>query len=223
MQVSRRQAMALAGLGTANLLGSPTVAQSRQKVVMGQPSEGFIYLPIYVARTKGFFEEEGLNAEVITFSKGGAEALAAVLGGQSDIYVGSPSVQLRAQEKRQPVQSFRSGSDAVWIGSRAFSRRGEEDRSCEFEGPEGEGSRLEGHDHRGGGSWKPYGSDGPAHRRIRRPESGPGYDHHANRGRKQHAGRIRTETDRWIRVVRADVDHGNSAVRRCHAVRLRPG
>jgi NitT/TauT family transport system substrate-binding protein len=118
MQVSRRQAIAIAGLGTASLIGAPAIAQSRQKVVMGQPSEGFIYLPIYVARTKGFFEQEGLDAEVITFSKGGAEALAAVLGGQSDIYVGSPSVQLRAQEKRQPVQSFAAvqtqfGSDLV--------------------------------------------------------------------------------------------------------------
>jgi NitT/TauT family transport system substrate-binding protein len=118
MQVSRRQAIAIAGLGATSLIGAPAIAQSRQKVVMGQPSEGFIYLPIYVARTKGFFEQEGLDAEVITFSKGGAEALAAVLGGQSDIYVGSPSVQLRAQEKRQPVQSFAAvqtqfGSDLV--------------------------------------------------------------------------------------------------------------
>lgn len=118
MQVSRRQAFAIAGLGAANMLCAPAIAQSRQKIVLGQPSEGFIYLPIYVARTKGFFEREGLDAEVITFSKGGAEALAAVLGGQSDIYVGSPSVQLRAQEKRQPVQSFAAiqtqfGSDLV--------------------------------------------------------------------------------------------------------------
>jgi NitT/TauT family transport system substrate-binding protein len=118
MHVSRRQAIAIAGFGAASILGSPAIAQSRQKVVIGQPSEGFIYLPIYVARTKGFFEQEGLDAEVITFSKGGSEALAAVLGGQSQIYVGSPSVQLRAQEKKQPVQSFAAvqtqfGSDLV--------------------------------------------------------------------------------------------------------------
>lgn len=118
MQFSRRQAIALAGLGATGFLASPAIAQSRQKVILGQPSEGFIYLPIYVARTKGFFEQEGLDAEVITFSKGGAEALAAVLGGQSQIYVGSPGVQLRAQEKKQPVQTFAAvqtqfGSDLV--------------------------------------------------------------------------------------------------------------
>jgi NitT/TauT family transport system substrate-binding protein len=61
MQVSRRKAIAIAGLGAASLIGAPAIAQSRQKVVMGQPSEGFIYLPIYVARTKGFFEQEGLD------------------------------------------------------------------------------------------------------------------------------------------------------------------
>jgi NitT/TauT family transport system substrate-binding protein len=86
--------------------------------VLGQPSEGFIYIPIYVARTKGFFEQESLDAEVITFSKGGVEALAAVLGGQSDIYIGSPTVQLRAQEKGQSLKSFAAvqtqfGSDLV--------------------------------------------------------------------------------------------------------------
>jgi NitT/TauT family transport system substrate-binding protein len=118
MQFSRRQAIALAGLGATGFLASPAIAQSRQKVILGQPSEGFIYLPIYVARTEGFFEQEGLDAEVITFSKGGAEALAAVLGGQSQIYVGSPGVQLRAQEKKQPVQTFAAvqtqfGSDLV--------------------------------------------------------------------------------------------------------------
>lgn len=52
MQFSRRQAIALAGLGATGFLASPAIAQSRQKVILGQPSEGFIYLPIYVARTK---------------------------------------------------------------------------------------------------------------------------------------------------------------------------
>ncbi|MFH1556236.1 MAG: ABC transporter substrate-binding protein [Pseudomonadota bacterium] len=120
MQVTRRQAITITGAVMANILNIPSLAmaQARQKVILGQPSEGFIYLPIYVARTRGFFEKEGLDAEVITFSKGGAEAMAAVLAGQSDIYVGSPTVQLRAQEKGQPVKSFAAvqtqfGSDLV--------------------------------------------------------------------------------------------------------------
>ncbi|WP_045011191.1 ABC transporter substrate-binding protein [Bradyrhizobium sp. LTSP849] len=118
MPVTRRKAIAITSAGVAGILGAPVIAQSKQKVVLGQPSEGFIYIPIYVARTKGFFEQESLDAEVITFSKGGAEALAAVLGGQSDIYVGSPTVQLRAQEKGQLLKSFAAvqtqfGSDLV--------------------------------------------------------------------------------------------------------------
>ncbi|MEP9350415.1 ABC transporter substrate-binding protein [Xanthobacter sp. KR7-225] len=128
MRISRRQTLALGVGAMASLAGAlrkPAFAQgSGQKVVIGQPSEGFIYLPLYVARAKGYFTQNGLDAEFIVFQKGGAEAMAAVLGGQSDIYVGNPGIQLRAQEKGQAVTSFAAvetqfGSDLVISGEAA--------------------------------------------------------------------------------------------------------
>lgn len=121
MSLSRRQVIAIgaASLTTIATGSSAAIAQAaRPHVILGQPSEGFIYLPLYVARKLGYFADEGLDAEVIVFQKGGAEALAAVLGGQADIYVGNPGIQLRAQEKAQPVKSFATvqsqfGSDLV--------------------------------------------------------------------------------------------------------------
>lgn len=132
MRVSRRDTLSLGLGGVAAMIGAfpaPSLAQSpASRVVIGQPSEGFIYLPIYVARKRGFFAEEGLDAEVVVFQKGGAEALTAVLGGQSHIYVGNPGIQLRAQEKGQAVKSFAAvqsqfGSDLV-ISADAASRTG---------------------------------------------------------------------------------------------------
>jgi NitT/TauT family transport system substrate-binding protein len=124
MDFSRRDMIAIGAAGLASIATgrSAAIAQAmRSHVVLGQPSEGFIYLPLYVARKLGYFLDEGLDAEVIVFQKGGAEALAAVLGGQADIYVGNPGIQLRAQEKGQPVKSFAAvqsqfGSDLVVSG-----------------------------------------------------------------------------------------------------------
>ena len=131
MDVSRRDVMAIgaAGLTTIATGRSAAIAQAaRSHVVLGQPSEGFIYLPLYIARKLGYFADEGLDAEIIVFQKGGAEALAAILGGQADIYVGNPGIQLRAQEKGQAVKSFAAvqsqfGSDLV-VSAEVASRTG---------------------------------------------------------------------------------------------------
>ncbi|MFG1461608.1 ABC transporter substrate-binding protein [Xanthobacter sp. DSM 24535] len=107
---TRRSILALATGGmAAAALAAPAIGKSSgNRVLLGQPSSGFIYLPLYAARKLGYFEEEGLEAEFIVFQKGGAEAMAALIGGQSDIYIGSPGVQLRAQEKGQAIKSFAS-------------------------------------------------------------------------------------------------------------------
>lgn len=81
-------------------------AQDLTKVTLAFPSEGFLYVPIYVAQKQGYFAEEGLNVEVIVFQKGGSAALTAVLGRDADAYVGLPAVAVRARSKGQNVQAF---------------------------------------------------------------------------------------------------------------------
>lgn len=67
-----------------------------------------LYAPVYVADTMGFFKQQGLESEIVHFKAGGSAALAAVLGGNVDIYVGAASSALRAVDK---------GTDAVVIAS----------------------------------------------------------------------------------------------------------
>ncbi|MDX3968629.1 MAG: ABC transporter substrate-binding protein [Bradyrhizobium sp.] len=128
MKLTRRRALAFAAGTLAFPLSSPAIAQTRRKVVLGQPSEGFIYMALYIARRLDFFAEEKIDAEVVVFQRGGAEALAALMGGQADIYVGNPGLQLRAQEKGMPIRSFGAvqtqfGTDLV-ISAEAAARVG---------------------------------------------------------------------------------------------------
>lgn len=95
--------IAIVGLGAG--LTSPAHAQ--QKVRFAQPSDGFLYLPIYVARQKGYFKQEGIDPDVSVF-KGGAASLTAVLSGDSDIYIGVPAIGMKAADKGQQVRMFAS-------------------------------------------------------------------------------------------------------------------
>lgn len=81
--------------------------KAEQVVRFAQPSDGFLYLPVYVAREKGYFKEEGINADVSVF-KGGAASLTAVLSGDSDIYIGVPAIGMKAADKGQDVRMFAS-------------------------------------------------------------------------------------------------------------------
>ena len=71
----------------------PAHAADRVNVVMS--SFGFLYLPVLTAEQLGYFDQEGIDA-AITATQGGSKALAAVTGGDADIYVGATSSALRA-------------------------------------------------------------------------------------------------------------------------------
>ncbi len=103
-------------------------ADGQLKIKLAFPSEGFLYVPLYVAQSQGYFAEEGLDVEVIVFQKGGAAALTAVLGDDADVYVGLPAVAVRARSKGQKVQAFAAvqtqfGSTVV-IGGQAAASAG---------------------------------------------------------------------------------------------------
>ncbi|WP_323149019.1 ABC transporter substrate-binding protein [Pseudomonas oryzihabitans] len=90
------------------LCGFTAQAAQLTNVKLAFPSEGFLYVPIYVAQKLGYFAEEGLDIEIIVFQKGGSAALTAVLGRDADAYVGLPAVAIRARSKGQNVQAFAS-------------------------------------------------------------------------------------------------------------------
>lgn len=82
-------------LGTAGL-ASPDRAEAADRVNFAMPSVGMLYLPVYVADVMGYFEEQDIDAQLQVFRAGGGTAMAAVLGGDMDVYIGSTSAALRA-------------------------------------------------------------------------------------------------------------------------------
>lgn len=88
----------------------PSMAQSN-KIVIGH-TRSLIYIPSYVAVAKGYFKDEGLNAE-ITFFRGGAQALAAVVSRDAHIYVGVPSTAMQAVAKGLDVTVYGAQMDQL--------------------------------------------------------------------------------------------------------------
>ena len=63
----RRAFMSLAALTPLALRAAAARAEEPSRITIAQPSEGFLYLPIYAARGLGCFRDEGLEVEVTVF------------------------------------------------------------------------------------------------------------------------------------------------------------
>ncbi|HZR97374.1 MAG TPA: ABC transporter substrate-binding protein [Chloroflexota bacterium] len=91
-----------AGLPAANGLppGAPAATvPERKKLTIGVGGqELFIYLPATLARQLGYFEQAGLDVEIVNF-QGGGKALEALVGGGIDAVVGFYDHTIQAQPK----------------------------------------------------------------------------------------------------------------------------
>jgi NitT/TauT family transport system substrate-binding protein len=80
----------LAALLVGAAIGLPLQAQAQDKpLLVAEPGHGVASLPFYVAMTKGYFAEEGLNVKILTTDGGGAHTNA-VLSGQAFAFIGGP-------------------------------------------------------------------------------------------------------------------------------------
>lgn len=89
----KKGAAAMAVVGS---LAIAAPAQANDTVNFAMPSIGMLYLPVYVADEMGYFTDAGIDANLQVFKAGGGTAMAAVLGGDMDVYIGSTSAALRA-------------------------------------------------------------------------------------------------------------------------------
>lgn len=62
----------------------------------------FYYLPLTIAERKGYFKDEGLDAQIVDFP-GGAKALQAMVGGSADVVSGAYEHTINMQAKGQPI------------------------------------------------------------------------------------------------------------------------
>ncbi|MCD7032629.1 ABC transporter substrate-binding protein [Metabacillus sp. GX 13764] len=114
----------LAGLSLLLLLVFPLSACTQntvQKVRVAEVTHSIFYAPLYVALSKGFFKEEGLDVELTT-TWGGDKTMTALLTNGTDVaLVGSEtSIYVKNQGSKDPAINFAqlTQSDGTFLFSR---------------------------------------------------------------------------------------------------------
>lgn len=99
MKLAAVTAVALAFAGVSAQAAEP----EKTEVTLGVGGKSALYyLPLTVAEKKGFFEEEGINVEILDF-KGGSKSLQALMGGSVDMVTGAYEHTIRMQAKGQDL------------------------------------------------------------------------------------------------------------------------
>jgi len=81
------------------LLGTPQ--KKNTDITISQVGDFVLYLPLYVAQDKGFFQEQGLNVTIVS-SGGDDKAFASVISGQAQFAQGDPVFVAISKEKGGP-------------------------------------------------------------------------------------------------------------------------
>jgi NitT/TauT family transport system substrate-binding protein len=104
----RRDLLAAAGGSIVLAAVSPARAQTleKKKVTIAVGGKNLLYyLPLSIAEQLRYFQDEGLEVEIVDFA-GGARALQAVVGGSADVVSGAFEHTLNMQAKGQPMRAF---------------------------------------------------------------------------------------------------------------------
>jgi len=91
-------------LAAGLLFAAAGAGAAGQPVKIGSSVRSIFSLPLYVADQKGYFKDEGLDAEVIFFN-GGPPATAALLGGSVQFISASLENQIKVNKRGETVQS----------------------------------------------------------------------------------------------------------------------
>jgi len=91
----------IAVLGLSLLAGAPA-AHAADKVTLTQPVDSLSFFPIYVARAKGYFEQEGLDVNVKA-TAGGGPHLTAVFAGEAEFTASPGTYQINALNQGKKV------------------------------------------------------------------------------------------------------------------------
>ena len=108
----------LASCGLAIATVSPVAAQEQKQVVVSQLFQSVMFLPLYVALDRGFFEKQGLAVSKQTLGSPNA-SLSAVIAGSAEFSLHGPEWTAIAASKGADVQVVAGivNRAAVWIAA----------------------------------------------------------------------------------------------------------
>lgn len=96
--------------GAASGGGSSGAKPEKSSITLGLPLPAETLAPVYLAKDKGYFKQQGLDVKLVTF-QGGSDLMKAVLGGSVDVAVAAPAEVIEAAIQGQPVKAFYGGFD----------------------------------------------------------------------------------------------------------------
>jgi NitT/TauT family transport system substrate-binding protein len=91
----------IAALGLSLTAGAP-LAHAADSVTLTQPVDSLSFFPVYVARAKGYFEQEGLEVNVKA-TAGGGPHLTAVFAGEAEFTASPGTYQINALNQGKKV------------------------------------------------------------------------------------------------------------------------
>lgn len=107
MKSTRQFGMFAAGLAAAMLASASLPATAAEKLTVGMPvmPPNIVHMPAFAANDLGYFEQEGLDVEILGF-EGGVKAFRAVVSGDVDIASGSGPFSLVGRSKGADTKIF---------------------------------------------------------------------------------------------------------------------
>jgi NitT/TauT family transport system substrate-binding protein len=106
LQFMRRNKMViLSALLAAAMPLVPAEAADLTKVQLASAAQVATYAAPYIALTKGYYRDEGLDVSIVSF-QGGGKAMEAMMGGSADAVIGSYSNTITLAARGQKVQTF---------------------------------------------------------------------------------------------------------------------
>jgi NitT/TauT family transport system substrate-binding protein len=100
---------------------SPALAADKVKLKMSEVIRSQFYVPMYVAMTKGFVADEGLDVELVT-ANGGDRVGAMILSGQTEFALAGPEVPIYIYNGESPdkpiIFSALTATDGLFLASR---------------------------------------------------------------------------------------------------------
>jgi len=96
--------------------GGPVAPNTMEKVVVSQATQNLNFLPLYIAKDRGYFEKRGLDVTIVTAGSG-ANAVSAVISGSSMFSLQDPMTAVLAALKGVAIKNVASVVSAppTWI------------------------------------------------------------------------------------------------------------
>jgi NitT/TauT family transport system substrate-binding protein len=109
MAMFRRRLVAVVVVLVVLAVGGGPAAGAAEKVTVGIGGTALmVYLPTMLAKSKGFFTEEGLDVEILDIKGGGSQAASALIGGSVDFSANAIDHAIKAKVQKKDLLAVHS-------------------------------------------------------------------------------------------------------------------